>query len=279
MKQILVPTDFSICAQRAVTAALGLANTAEAEIHFLHITNIPVDWQGMSDSEKIYPEVTEKIKRLNLQLDRLVEEARKLGYTSHKHLVFNRDYRAILDHIALNEIDLVVMGSRGASGLKEWLVGSNTQKIVRLSPVPVLVVKDEGPEEFKINHLVFVSDFEDEVMEQFKAYLEFVRQLGAKISLLFINTPENFTDTLTTKIKMGNYAMHAPGLVENTYIFNHYSFSRGLKAFCEEHQADALGMITHGSHSKMHLFNSSLTESVVNHIPLPVLTMHYSNGE
>ena len=277
MKRILVPTDFSKCSEKASVAAMKLSENTEVDLHFLHITDIPIDWNTLENSEKIYPEVTEKVKRLHGQLDRLVEKARKSGKLAHKYLAFNSDYREILNHISKHKIDMVVMGSRGATGSKEWLVGSNTQKIVRLSPVPVLVVKEDQSETFKIDHLVFVSDFDEDVIDQFMEYVEFVQLFDAKLSLLFINTPENFTDTLTTKIKMGNYAMHAPGTVENTYIFNHYNFFRGLKAFCEEYQTDALGMITHGHHSGMHLFNSSLTEKVVNHVQLPVLTMHFAN--
>ncbi len=276
MKKILVPTDFSDCANNAWKASLKLAHAIGAELHFLHVADIPMDWQTMGDEERMYPEVTKKVKDYHSQLDKLVGESEKTGVSAHKHLAFNRDYRAILDHISESDIDLVVMGSRGATGLKGWIVGSNTQKIVRMSPVPVLVIKDFESEEFKLDNLVFVSDFNEQVLDQFKNYVAFARLFEAKLSLLFINTPENFTDTLTTKINMGNYAMHAPGLVENTYIFNHYNFLRGLNAFCEQYQIDALCMITHGNTSGMHLFNNSLTEKVVNHMKLPVLTMHFT---
>ena len=276
MKKILVPTDFSECAAKAVSAALKLAATTEFQIHFLHVADIPIDWQRLTDNEKLYPEVAKKVKKYHSLLDQLVDTTKRQGISAHKYLVFNKNYQAILEHLDQYKIDLVVMGSRGASGLKEWLVGSNTQKIVRFSPVPVLVIK-EDMQEFKIDHMVFVSDFDEEVMDQFKVYIEFIQQLNAKLSLLFINTPENFTDTITTKIRMGNYALHAPGTIDNTYIFNHYDFMQGLDAFCQEHQIDAIGMITHGNSSGMHLFNNSLTEKVVNHVKLPVLTMHFSN--
>jgi nucleotide-binding universal stress UspA family protein len=273
MKKILVPTDFSECANRAAAAALKLAETTQSEVHFLHLADIPVDWQVLTDNEKMYPDVNKRVNQYRSLLDELVQDAQRRGITAHKYLVFNRDFQAILEHLDQHKIDFVVMGSRGASGLKEWIVGSNTQKIVRLSPVPVLVIKEDTAD-FKIDHLVFVSDFNEEVMDQFKFYVEFIQRLKAKMSLVFINTPENFTDTLTIKIKMGNYAMHAPGTIENTYIINHYSFMRGLEAFCQEHKVDVLGMITHGKPSGMHLFNNSLTEKVVNHVQLPVLTMH-----
>ena len=158
----------------------------------------------------------------------------QLSVAATSRLVFNKNYKGILEYIEEVQVDMVIMGSTGATGLKELLVGSNTQKIVRVSPVPVLVVKENLTDKFHLEHMVFVSDFNEEVMDQFKKYVAFVQSLNAKLSLLFINTPENFTDTLTTKIKMGNYAMHAPGAVQNTFVFNSYNFLDGLKLFCDE---------------------------------------------
>jgi nucleotide-binding universal stress UspA family protein len=275
MKKILVPTDFSECASKAAQTAMKISGTTDTEIHYLHIANVPIDWATMNDSEKRYPEVTKEIRHYQLALDKLVDESKHAGNQAHKYLIFNKNYKAILRHIDDHQIDMVIMGSNGATGLKELLMGSNTQKIVRLSPVPVLVVKDDIFDHFKLDRMVFVSDFREEVMDQFKTFVEFVQSLNAKLLLLFVNTPENFTDTLTTKTIMGNYAMHAPGAIENTYVFNSYGFMGGLDAFCQEHQVDAIGMITHGGSTGLHLFNSSLTEKVVNHSKIPVLTMHF----
>ena len=276
MKRILVPTDFSKCASSAVDMANSIAKSTGAELHFLHIAAVPVDWYNMTDGEKRYPEVTKEINHCQSQLDVMVTETNASGGKAVKFLVFNQNYRGILEHVKENQIDLVVMGSKGATGLKEMLIGSNTQKIVRLSPVPVLVVKESPTGVPKIDNLVFVSDFNEVMMDQFKNFVEYARLLKTKLSLLFINTPENFTDSLTTKIQMGNYAMHAPGIIENTYVFNHFDFLRGLDIFCKENHIGAIGMITHGGGTGMHLFNASLTEKVVNHTKLPVLTMHYS---
>jgi len=276
MKKILVPTDFSKCAVSAADYAMLLAQKMEAEVHFLHVADVPVDWSAMDNSEKIYPEVTKTVGHAQRALDQLVQQSERLGLTAKKYLSYNKDYRAILEYIDSKNIDMVVMGSTGATGLKELLIGSNTQKIVRLSPVPVLVIKEQDFDNPKLDHMVFVSDFDEEVMEQFKRFVEFVQNFDVKLSLLFVNTPEIFTDTLTTKIKMGNYANHAAEVVENSFVFNSYNIMKGLQAFCKENQPDAIGMITHGSSSGLHLFNHSLTEKVVNHSEIPVLTMHFS---
>lgn len=277
MQKILVPTDFSQCAEKASSVALELACKSHAEIHFLHIASVPTDWTTLVDSSKIYPEVTKMINNCHYKLDDLVSAAESKNISAQKYLVYNQNYQGILQHIEKNQVDLVVMGSQGATGLKEFLLGSNTQKVVRMSQVPVLVIKEDLPDDFQVKNIVFASDFREEVMDQFKVFVDMARVLDAKLLLLFVNTPANFTDTLTTKIRMGNYALHAPGIVEDTYVFNYYNFQEGLEKFCVEKEIDMISMITHGGTSGLHLFNNSLTERIVNHVDIPLLTMHFSS--
>ena len=277
MKKILVPTDFSQCSERASMVALGLAKKTLAEIHFLHIVSVPTDWTTLEESSEMYPDVTKKVRNCQHKLDDLVSRAELENVSARKYLVYNQNYQGILRHIKNNDIDIVAMGSQGASGLKEFLLGSNTQKIVRISPVPVLVIKEDLPDNFQVKKIVFASDFREEVMDQFKVFVEFARDWEAKLVLLFVNTPSNFTDTLTTKIRMGNYAMHAPGVVEDTFVFNYYNFQEGLEKFCTENEIDVISMITHGGTTGLHLFNNSLTERIVNHVDTPLLTMHFSS--
>lgn len=273
MKKILIPTDFSECAGYATQLAIELAAAAKGEVEFLHIMAVPPDWVTLDDSKKpTYPEVTKMVKNANRELDQLVALAEKSGVQAQRFLSYNRNYKAIIGHQEEHKNDLIVMGSHGATGLKELFIGSSTQKVVRLSPVPVLTVK-EPVSLSRITEIVFASDFEEAVMEPFKTIVEFTRLANAKLHLLFVNTPTNFTDSLTTKTKMGNYAMHAPGMVENTHVFNYNQFERGLDKFCQEMQMDMITMITHSSG----FLSGSLTERVVNHTELPVLSLHMPN--
>jgi len=278
MKKILVPTDFSACAQAALSSAVSLASVQDCEIHLLHITSVPADWLSLDAKAGLYADIDKKVKQANAQLEKLESDVEQKGVSASKHLLYNSGYQGILSHITDHNIDLVVMGSKGVSGLKEFVLGSNTQKIVRMSNVPVLVIKDQ-PASFPPQRIAFVSDFEEEVMDQFKLYVEWAHLWNAELFLLFVNTPSNFTDTLTTKIKMGNYALHAPGVVHNTYVFNDFNFEDGVRKFCQEHDIQMVGMITHGGDAKWQLFHNSLTEHMVNHLNLPILTLHFSPQE
>ena len=143
MKKILVPTDFSQCAERASSVALALARKTQAEVHFLHIASVPTDWTTLVNSSDMYPDVTKMVKHCQVKLNQLDSQADSENISARKFLVYNQNYRGILQHIKNNNIDLVVMGSQGASGIKE----------------------------FQVKNIVFASDFREEVMDQIQSDL------------------------------------------------------------------------------------------------------------
>lgn len=279
MKNILVPTDFSECAGYAVEIALQLAQKSQSEIHFLHIIDVPADWISLEKKQgELYPEVTKKVNQVNQSLDDLIKKAEQAGLQARKHLVYNKNYDYVIKHVEDDNHDFIVMGSHGASGLREFFIGSNTQKIVRLSPVPVLVVKH--PTELEdLKDIIFAADFDEEVMDQFKEIVNFAKLIGGKLHLVFINTPYNFTDSLSIKTKMGNYAMHSPALVVSTDVFNSHEVEDGLKTFFKHKGGDMLGMITHGRTGIARAFVGSITESVINHFDIPVLSFHVARKD
>ena len=142
MKKLLVPTDFSECSNYAVDLAFQIALNNDSEIHFMHVISVPVDWVKMTDDQtKLYADVNHKMHHVHGQLDGLLDRADKAGLKAFKFVGYNDSFNTVIDHINHHDIDLVIMGSRGAKGLEEFLVGSNSQKIIRMSKVPVLVVK------------------------------------------------------------------------------------------------------------------------------------------
>ncbi len=75
------------------------------------------------------------------------------GLTVVETIQFQHAFSGIIDESEKNNIDLIVMGSQGASGLQEMFIGSNTEKVVRRSNVPVLVIKT-SVEDFVVNDII-----------------------------------------------------------------------------------------------------------------------------
>ena len=142
MKRILVPTDFSECANQALKAATLMAKKLQADVHLLHIMDVPVDWMalGNQNQQNLYPDITAKVKAVNVKLAELVKQLEDNGVTAHFYLEYNSDHKAIIKFSESLKIDMIIMGTKGASGLKEFFIGSLSQKIVRLAECPVLVV-------------------------------------------------------------------------------------------------------------------------------------------
>lgn len=272
MKKILVLTDFSTCAYTAFKAVIDMSKRFDFEMQLLHITDVPVDWIHLDDLENVmYQDVNQKVKDINSQLDELVKEAEKNGITANHSVNYNQNNNSIAHYLENNAIDYVIMGSNGAKGLKELIVGSNAQEVVRFSSVPVLVIKNS----FDVLHpnLVFISDFEAEMMEPFKKLVEFASNIDAPINIAYIKT-SNREDELEIKRKMFLFEMQAGKFFQESEIVEAKSVEAGIEQYCSTLDNAVISMATHGRTGIPRFLLGSLTEKVVNHSDLPVLSLH-----
>ncbi len=267
MKKILVPTDFSFCAEEAAKAALQLAQVTDSEIDFLHLMDVPHDWINLLENNQntMYPDVTQKVKEANLKLDSYVSETEKIGLTCKKYLIFNEDAKYIVKFAEDNGYDYIVMGSNGASGIREMILGSNTQKVIRESSVPVLVIKD-FPIHLNTSRIVFMSDFDSRSTAGFKKLVNIAEAIDCKIHLLYVNVPFMFETTDIIEERMDVYKDLAGDRLEDSTIYNSNEYEEGLKHFLETN-SDILGMVTHRS-------NNRLAQQIINHMSVPMFNVH-----
>ena len=182
---------------------------------------------------------------------------------------FENIFRKINDMDA----DLVVMGTSGASGLAEILVGSNTEKVVRMSKCPVLTLKGSITEDV-FGDIVFATDLGEKQEVIVNELKEFQRVFGSNIHLVRVNTPNNFQADRVTKEQMRRFA-EKHGLENVTYnIYNDAIEEDGIMHFAQDSDAGLIAMATHGRRGLSHLFSGSITEDVVNHAKRPVLTFN-----
>ncbi len=273
MKNILVPIDFSDCSRKAVDHAFEIAKKANAEIHFLHIFDSPVDWRKLPlDKEELYPETRLKYLNANRELMELINRAKELGLKAKEFLLFNEGRAAIDDHIKSHNHDFIVMGSYGAGGLKE-LLGSNTQKVVRYADAPVLVVKNTYVEN-GIKNIVFASSFDNEAIQPFQKVIDFANLMNAQIHLLHVNVPNGFQETDEVESKIEAFLKSFEGVNCTTNMYAALNPERGILKFSKKIDADLIAIATHGRTGFMRMITSSITENLVNHSDIPVLCLN-----
>jgi nucleotide-binding universal stress UspA family protein len=273
MKKILVPTDFSECARTAEHIGLEIAKKANAEIHYLHLLMTPVNWVKLTlEKENLYPETQAEIGHARAELNELVKHAEELGLVAKHFLVFDKGRAEIDQHIRNHQHDFIVMGSHGASGFKE-IAGSNTQRVVRNSPVPVLVVKKK-PKKFEVENLVFASTFQEDVQKPFLKIIEFADLMKAQIHLVNINMPFHFMESDEAESNMQAFLKKCPRGTCSTNIYNALNEERGILKFSEIIKADVIALTTHGKTGFMKMIAPSIIESLVNHSDTPVLSVN-----
>lgn len=135
---VLVPTDGSEGAIATVTPAVSTASTYGATLHTLSV----VDTQSLGIDVRSTA-IVEKLERMAQEAVSIVEEQPALASVSKTKTVvdYGLPSESIRSYIEANDIDLVVIGTHGRSGIPRYLLGSVTEKLVRTSPVPVMTVR------------------------------------------------------------------------------------------------------------------------------------------
>ncbi|UKM65734.1 universal stress protein [Flavobacteriaceae bacterium GSB9] len=271
MKKLLVPTDFSNQAENALKVAAQIAKKHDCEIYLLHMLEIPLQEVDPMGAQSSLPEAMFFMKLAHKKFETLKQKDYLNDLVVHETVDFQEIFKGIFHVCKKHEIDLIVMGSNGASGLREMLIGSNTEKVVRTSDTPVLVVKQEHPI-FNIAQFVFASDFENENIDTFKKAITFAKTFGAKMHLLLVNTPNMFITTEEANKRFKPYTNILDSVNHTKTIYNDLSVEKGIMNFSESIGADLIGMSTHGRQGISHFFNGSISEDLVNHAKRPVIT-------
>lgn len=141
VERVLVPTDGSAPAASALETGVALAIDHDAALHLLDV----VDTASLGPDVGSYVDVD----RLEARADRVLEDAaaaaRDAGREPEATTVeFGTPHREITRYASEHDVDLVVMGTQGRTGLDRYLLGSTTEKVLRTAPVPVLTV--HGPD-------------------------------------------------------------------------------------------------------------------------------------
>lgn len=275
MKKILVPVDFSNHSEYALEVAAKIAKKQNTEIVALHMMGLSDAVVTRDESKEVfealyYMKLAEK--RFAEFLDKDYLKGIKVTDAVHNYKIFSE----------LNEVasefgaDLIVMGSHGSSGLKEVFVGSNTEKVVRTSEIPVLVIKHRH-ENFAPEVGVFACDFLENSIGPYKRAQKMFKALGIEMEMLYVNLAGDFRSTREIEKRILSFLKSAgeenPLETLNKVIqYNEYSVEAGIFGYSQVSNADIIALPTQGRQGLAHFFSGSIGEDVVNHSDLPVMT-------
>ncbi len=270
--KILVPVDFSDQSLLAVQAAADIASEQKGEIVLLHMLDIPNFYGTDIIRELNSDESFFMMKGAKQKMEEFEGKIKQEDVEIRTEIRLDNTYSGIIDFADEIAADYILMGSHGASGLKEVFVGSNTEKVVRRSNVPVICIKDyEAGLSFK--NIVFASNFYKESDTVLPYLKQLIKDFGCKVHLLRVNTERDFETTWYSRKVMEEFINSSELGSECTInIYNDDSVESGIMRFANEIEADAMVVSTHQRRGLNHWFNGSLGSDLVNHAVLPVIT-------
>jgi len=272
MKKILVPTDFSETANKARDYAIQLAQLIEAEIILLNTYHIP--YSGASagtliNIDKIALEESEKAMLLQLEYVNTNYSNIKISTLCRSGLLVD-SVRRIGEN---NEVDLIVLGTNGASGAIENMLGSNASALVGDVNIPMITVPKEGTLNFPKN-IVVANDLMDSGEEEiFEVLKEIAIDTYSTIDFLFVAQEKDQANNKIRRLKAADF----DGRFDSQYHPFHFKESEnieeGILDYIEQKNFDLLVVVSHQRSFWEGLFHKSVSKSLVKHAQLPILIL------
>ena len=273
MKTILIPTDFSTHSLNAIDYAASLAEKMPVKLILLHMYHVPVVYTEVPvvaiTDQDFEAEADAELKR---QVERLQSsgKVKDITYLNKEGLLVD----SIGNIVAENNVDLIIMGTQGASGLEKVLIGSYTAAILDETECPVLVVPTGAA--FKgIKKIMYATDFQFNDFTAINQVADIARIFDAEIIITHISTTpakEKEEETMEWFMEIAEANISYPNVTFRSFAGS--DVSGQLTGLVKGINADLLCMSTVRRTFFEKLFKSSLTKKMVYQAEIPILAFH-----
>lgn len=276
MKKILFPTDLSTAAERAFIYALHLANHMETELITLNVYQKPEVRGGglphtLSEFYESYDLDEFENFKDSIPVLREIQEKEGFASLSVQHLLKpGRTVETILQVAKEEDVEMIVMGTTGARGLKEVFMGSVAGEVLEKASCPVLAIPEKAVFDGEIDDIAFAVSYQDEEVEAFKALVDLCSSFNAKIHCLNVDLShaEDYRNDMNRfKEKLPFYDNTEFEVIQSTDI------REGLTRYMETHSVDVLVMVTHKRNFFQELLRYSHAKEMSYHCNMPLLSI------
>ena len=279
IKKILVPVDFTETAEIAIEEAMSLAVRLKADVHLLHVI------ESAKNPYLVFPEFQIEIPR-DVDMQKMLEEKfyhmgsqlfKKFGIMPSTSITTGHVYTNIIDWSGDHHIDLIVMGTHGASGLKEMFIGSNAQRVVTHSTIPVLTMQQKNGESGFKNILIPIDD-SFHSREKVNIAFVFAELYDSTIHVLGLSGSDDETDLKKIRIKVESIEKlcKSDELPCKTELVVGDNLASEAIKYSQSQHCDLI-VINTGHESEISgTFLHPFAQQLVNHTHVPVLSYHHT---
>lgn len=264
--KVLLPTDFSDNATLATQFALDIVRRTSGHLMVLHAYDVPHYERSMTTSLLLEMKKSAEQNMAEFEQQHLVDS----GIIYECHVMIGNPIRLSKEMVVKHGLDMLVMGTKGASGIEEFLIGSNAASVIHNVEVPVLVVPP-GSAVKPIKKIVLATDLEFKSKKPpLQSLAKFARVYDAEIYLLHIQNSDGIPAGTRELVA------EAMGDVKHSYHIssNTVDIEATILQFCEQKDTDVVSAISKRYGFWQGLFHKSLTSKLAYHTKIPLLALH-----
>lgn len=276
LNKIVVPYDFSSFSEASLAQAISLAKIHKATIDLIHVIT-PI-YVGVHDAD-LLPEndifYSRLIKATELKLSKIAslvskEHFLKINVKSHLGIV----HQAILKHAKRVKADLIVMGTHGVSGFKEFFLGSNVFRVVNESICPVLTIQHKNPKQV-FNKLMLVVTNDTSIDSLTSNVTKFTQNQQSEIIIVSTNISVKESKDLSVKKMISMAENNFKKLKIPVAIINvkENDFAKAVITTAKKRKADIIALSANKKFHFSQLLSGSYAQQLVNHSSIPVLSV------
>lgn len=277
MKKILVPTDFSTTAMKAISYAAEIAQKTGATIFLLHVVDNVTD----IIIEPLAFDVKEQeavIKNSLKSLDELKQTVISTypDITIEAGLINGRVLFSILDYAEEYLPDLIIMGTTGAGAIKELLIGSVASGIIGSTKVPVITVP-AGYEMEEPKAILFATNHFEESTSSLDMIIRLATLFSSEVHVVVFEDEDEALEYIKSQNKLDHYLEYLkkvyPSIRFKAEVLEGKIFEQTIELYDSKNEVDMIAMITYPKKFIERLFNKSMTKKMAIHSTIPLLSI------
>jgi nucleotide-binding universal stress UspA family protein len=277
MKRLLIPTDFSPCANNAINFAVTLSRAFPVEITLLHIHEHPgstySEYAGL-DKEFKTTMMHESLKKLNEIRTSIMETE---SVTVIVRQAEGKIKKSILQTAGEVNADMIVMGTLGSGGIKERLWGSNAAAVIGSADIPVIVVPPEYTG-YALSKILLATNHFEMNQKMLNPLFELAAVLMARVQVVvFSENKDEAAAVMDHSRKLNDYQQKLQNVYKDqnleTVHLGGSRFDDAIGEYIDKNKIDMLAMVTYQRSFIERLFHPSTTKKVSYHTKIPLLVV------
>lgn len=279
MKKILIPTDLSSNASNAISYAFQLFRNSNVQFYILHVNHPIIDMPTSSIefmSPTTYPDLLSQKKMVEKQIFKVIEKLNSkddnFNFEIENEIGFAGD--VIVSKAQELNCDLIIMGTKGATGLSQFFIGSVTASVMRKSAISVLAI----PENFtfeKLEKIVFATDYEGiSNKKTLQPLFELARMFDAKVMMFHAIEAKEPIAAYIEELQVWKAEKNFHQVRHTNSIASCENIPDGILDFAGENEADLIAIIPHTYNFFENLLHKSVSKQIAFESKTPILALH-----